>query len=261
MLAAVLLAALVCVTLAVTLAVFAGQAVPQAARRELATAPDTSVLVSGPLTGNSAASETTAVRAAMRSAFGRVPFAFYTALWPDPLPLASAGVAAGTGAAPQLPTSAVQAVAADGIQANSVLTSGSWPATAVPASAAQPIPAALDAAAASRLHVSAGDLLTLRAAASSRPILVRVTGLFRPRDPASAYWRLDLIGQGGVGHSGRLTIYGPLVVSPAARWPPTPLPGWPCRSWRISRGTTSCLSRDNSRSSSSSCLTPRRWAT
>jgi len=230
-LAAALLAALVSVTVAVTLAIFAGQAVPQAARRTLAAAPDTSVLVSGPLAGNSAASETVAVRAAMRSAFGSVPFAFYAAQWTEPLPLASAGVTAGAGAgAAKTPAPTVQAVAADGIQANSVLTSGSWPATSLsaipqaaktptavtPAPAAQPVTAALDAAAAGRLHVPAGGLLTLRTAGSSRPILVRVTGLFRPRDPASAYWRLDPISQSGVGNSGGRTIYGPLVVSAAA---------------------------------------------
>ena len=229
-LAAVLFAALVSVTLAVTLVVFAGQVLPQAARRDLAAAPGTSVVVSGPLAGNPVAGETAAVRAAMRSAFGRVPFAFYAALWSDPLPLAGPEVAAPAGGAAQPPTSAVQAVAADGIQANSVLTSGHWPAvslaafprsakapaTPVPASAAQPIPGALDAAAAGRLHVSAGSLLTLHPTGSSRPVLVRITGLFRPRDPASAYWRLDLIGQSGAGRSGRLTIYGPLVVSASA---------------------------------------------
>lgn len=215
MLAAAGVAALVCVTLAVALVVFAGQAVPQAARRELATAPNTSVLVSGPLAGNPPAGETAAVRAAMRSAFGRVPFAFYAALWPDPMPLAGAGVAARTGGSAKPPAAAVQAVAADDIQASSVLTAGSWPAAAA-TPAGEPIPAALDAAAAGRLHVSAADVLTLHAAGSSRPVLVRVTGLFRPRDPASAYWQLDPIGQSGVGHSGPLTIYGPLVVSSAA---------------------------------------------
>ncbi|HUN35159.1 MAG TPA: FtsX-like permease family protein [Trebonia sp.] len=207
-LAAVVLAALVCTTLAVTLAIFAGQVVPQAARDELVAAPDTSVLVSGSLAGSPAAGETVAVRAAMRSAFGRVPFAFYTALWSAPLPLQRAGANS-----PQAAT-AVEAVAAAGIQANSMLTAGRWP----PASPqdSQPIPAALDAAAAGRLDVSAGDLLTLRPAGSSRPVLVRVTGLFRPRDPTSAFWRLDLIGPGGAGRSGRLAVDGPLVVSAAS---------------------------------------------
>ena len=80
-LAAVLLIALTSSALAAALAVFAGETVPQAAQRRLATAPGTSVLVSGPLTAGQATAVTTALHAAMRSAFGPVPFAFYTALW------------------------------------------------------------------------------------------------------------------------------------------------------------------------------------
>ena len=63
-LAALLLIALTSSALAAALAVFAGQTVPQAAQRNLATAPGTSVLVSGPLMAGQAATVTTALPAA-----------------------------------------------------------------------------------------------------------------------------------------------------------------------------------------------------
>ncbi len=208
MLAAVLLIVLTGSALAAALAVFAGQTVPQAEQRKLATSPGTSVLVSGPLTAGQATAVTTALHAAMRSAFGTVPFAFYTALWSPPLsPPAPAGEP-GVSGQPQL-----QAAAAGAIEANAVLAAGRWPAAPQPG---QPIPAALPATAASLLHLSAGEVLTLRGRGTSRPVHVRLTGIFRPRDPASAYWRLDLIGTTGFRSSGQRATYGPLVVNPAA---------------------------------------------
>jgi hypothetical protein len=63
---AVLVTVLVSAALAEALAVFAGQAMPQAVHRELATASGTSVLISGPLTETG---ESAAVRAAIRSAW------------------------------------------------------------------------------------------------------------------------------------------------------------------------------------------------
>jgi hypothetical protein len=201
-LAAVLLTILISSALAAALAVFAGQAVPQAVHRRLATASDTPVLVTGPVTENQ---EGAAVRAAMRSAFGTVPFAFYGALWSDPLDLPAP---AGVSQVPLLEAAALAAAAA-----NSVLVSGTWPTAPRPG---QPIPGALPSATASLLRLSAGDVLTLRDRVSGKPVSVRLTGTFRPRDPTSAYWQLDLIGNGGFSSGGRFTTYGPLVVSPAA---------------------------------------------
>jgi len=201
-LAAVLLTILISAAVAAALAVFAGQAVPQAVHRRLAVPSGTSVLVTGPVTENQ---ETAAVRAAMRSAFGTVPFAFYGALWSDSLSLpAPAGVS-------QVPV--MKAAAADAAAANSVLVSGSWPTAPRPG---QPIPAALPAVTASLLRLSAGDTITLRDRVSNKPVSIRLTGTFRPRDPASAYWQLNLIGNRGFSTNGKFTTYGPLVVSPAA---------------------------------------------
>jgi hypothetical protein len=204
-LAAVLLIALTGSALAAALAVVAGQTVPQAAQRKLAAAPGTSVLVSGPLTAGQAATVTAALRSAMRSALRTVPFEFYRALWSQPLSLPAAA------GAPRAPM--VQASAAAAIQVNAILLAGHWPPAPRPG---QPIPAAIPAATASLLHLSAGQVLTLRAGGAARPVRVRLTGIFRPRDRASAYWRLDLLGTAGFRSSGRRTIYGPLVVSPAA---------------------------------------------
>jgi hypothetical protein len=201
-LAVVLLTILISAAVAAALADFAGQAVPQAVHRRLAAPSETSVLVSGPVTENQ---ETAAVRAAMRSAFGAVPFTFYSALWSDSLDLpAPSGVS-------QVPL--MKAAAVDAAAANSVLVSGNWPTVPRPG---QPIPAVIPAVTASLLRLSAGDILTLRDRASNKPVAFRLTGTFRPRDPASAYWKLNLIGNGGFSSNGRFTTYGPLVVNPAA---------------------------------------------
>jgi FtsX-like permease family len=201
-LAAVLLTILISASLAAALAVFAGQAVPQAVHRRLAVASDTTVLVSGPVTESQ---ETAAVHAAMRSAFGTVPFTLYAALWSVSLDLPAP---AGAGHVPLM-----KAAAADAAAANSVLVSGSWPTSPRPG---QPIPAVLPAVTASLLRLSAGDVLTLRDRVSGEPVSIRLTGTFRPRDPASAYWHLNLIGNGGFSSNGQFTTYGPLLVSPAA---------------------------------------------
>jgi hypothetical protein len=204
-LAAVLLTTLIGAALAAALAVFAGQTVPQAAQRNLAAAPGTSVLFSGPLPPGQAGPVTTALHAAMRSAFEAVPFAFYRALWSGPLTLT------GPAGLPQRPL--MKAAAAGAIEVNSVLESGHWPTAPRPG---QPIPAALPAATARLLHLSAGESLVLRDHAVGPPVRMRLTGTFRPRDPASPYWQVNLIGAAGFRSAGRHTTYGPLVVSPAA---------------------------------------------
>ena len=61
-----------------------------------------------------------------------------------------------------------------------------------------------------------GEIIALRDARSAKPVPVRVTGLYLPRDPASPYWGLNLIGASGVASVGGFTTYGPLIVSPAA---------------------------------------------
>ncbi len=197
---------LIATALAAALADFGGQGLDRAVHRELASAPGTSVDLSGTLTASQGARGASAVRSAMRSAFGHVPFALYGATWSGALDLPPRP--RGTKTVPQ-----VQAAALGGLQARATLLSGSWPGLAAPG---RPVPAALPARAAALLHVAAGDVIATRDAQSGKPVLLRVTGVYAARNQASGYWGLDLIGPGGQTSAGGFTTYGPLVVNPAA---------------------------------------------
>lgn len=197
---------LVATGLTAALADIGGQGLDRAVHRDLASAPGTSVALSGTLTAAHMAWATSAVRSAMRSAFGRVPFGLYGATWSGALDLP-----AGPGRTRTVPQ--LQAAALSGLQARATLLSGSWPG---PPAVGQPVPAALPARAAGLLHVAAGDVITTRDAQSGKPVALRVTGIYAARDPASGYWGLDLIGPDGQASAGGFTTYGPLVVSPAA---------------------------------------------
>ena len=197
---------LVATGLAAALADFGGQGLDRAVHRDLAAASGTSVNVSGALKASQDAPGTAAVRSGMRSAFGRVPFALYGATWSGALDLPPGPHM--RKAVPQ-----VQAAALGGLQARATLVSGSWPG---PPAAAGPVPAALPARAAGLLHVATGDVITTRDALSGKPVRLRVTGIYTARVPASGYWGLDLIGPDGQMSAGGFTVYGPLVVSPAA---------------------------------------------
>jgi hypothetical protein len=197
---------LVATGLTAALADLGGQGLDRAVHQDLASASGTSVDVSGTLTARQDAAGGSAVRSAMRSAFGRVPFALYRATWSDALDLPPGPRRAKT--VPQ-----VQAAALGSLQARATLLSGSWPG---PPTAGGPVPAALPARAAGLLHVATGDVIATRDAGSGEPVRLRVTGIYAARDPASGYWGLDLIGPDGQASAGGFTTYGPLVVSPAA---------------------------------------------
>jgi hypothetical protein len=197
---------LVATALAAALADFGGQGLDRAVHRDLASASGTSVAVSGALKADQGTQGTAAVRSAMRLAFGGAPFALYGATWSDALDLP--GSARGAKTVPQ-----VQAASLSGLQARGTLLSGSWPG---PPAGGQPVPAALPARAVSLLHVATGDVITTRDTLSGKPVLLRVTGIYAARDPASGYWGLDLIGPDGQASAGGFTTYGPLVVNPAA---------------------------------------------
>jgi hypothetical protein len=196
---------LIAAALAAALADFAGQGLSQAERHNLAMASGNSVTVSGTVTAGGAAAGTRAVRSAMRSAFGAVPFSFQSAAWSDALDLPG----------PPHPRTVpqLQAAAMGGLLAHALLIRGTWPGPPRPG---QPIPGALPARAAALLHLTPGQVLTVRDARSAKPVRIRVTGLYVPRDPASPYWGLDTIGASGVVSLGGFTTYGPLSVSPGA---------------------------------------------
>ncbi|MFG2096339.1 FtsX-like permease family protein [Streptomyces sp. NPDC048612] len=92
------------------------------------------------------------------------------------------------------------------------LTAGRWPAPA----AHGRLPVALPEAAAARLGVKPGRRITLHNRLSGPARLtVEVTGVYRPKDRADPYWKLDDLGGRGVRISG-FTTYGPLLAAPAA---------------------------------------------
>jgi hypothetical protein len=217
-LAAAALTTLVAAALATALAVFAGQALPLALRHDLATAPGTSLALSGPVGPGQSAPDNAALAGVIRSALHRVPFSFYQADWSDPLGLVA-------GSRPARPASAgpgnvplIQAGSLGGITTRAVLLAGHWP-TAPGAGTGRLIPAALPAPVAALLHLSPGDVLRLRDRTDGQLVGFRLTGVFAPRQlsgPAASYGELNIVGPAGVSTAGGFTTYGPLVVSPAA---------------------------------------------
>jgi len=212
-LTAAALAVFVTAALASALAIFTGQALPRAARQDLASQPGVWMDISGSVAPGQAGRYQAGVPAVIRAALQGVPVTIYQALWSDPLRVTGAAGArlGGPGDVPL-----VQAASLAGLPGHAVLVSGRWPAAPRPG---QPIPAALPEAAAARAHLAAGALLSVHDQVSGRPERFLITGVYRPRattGPAAGYWRLDLIGATGAATSSGFTTYGPLTVSPAA---------------------------------------------
>ncbi|HEY3957038.1 MAG TPA: FtsX-like permease family protein [Streptosporangiaceae bacterium] len=231
-LGAVLVNAVVAAALAAALASFAGQALSQAALRQIETAPRLDMAISGAATLTQARTATKAIGQALHGAFGPIPVTLYSSLWSNSLGLppaaqSAAARSAGRPATPAggraaarsagghaAPVRLLQAAAPTGLVARSVLVRGSWPA-AGPGRPGQPVPAALPAASAGPLRLAVGSVLTLHDRDTGAPVRIRVTGLFRPRDPTASYWDLNLIGASGSSQQGGFVTYGPLVVDPA----------------------------------------------
>jgi FtsX-like permease family len=216
-LGAAALTTLVAAAVAAALAVFAGQALPLAVRHDLSVAPGTAVSVSGPVTSGQTGATSQALRTAIGHALGGVPFAFSAASWSDPLSLVPGKAPSRPASTPKSDTPLLQAAVLTGVTSHAILVSGQWPAASV--TAGTPIPAALPASAAMLLHVSAGDVLTVRDRADNSVFRFRITGLFAQRQQsgtAAAYWSLNVVPASGSSTLGGFTTYGPLLVSPAA---------------------------------------------
>jgi len=236
-LGAALVTAMVTATLAAALASFADGALPQAIHRQLATAHGTSIVVSGAVNAPIARQDDHVVRRSMRTALGSGALTISSARWSDPLGLPAP--------AHHKITPLAEAAAPDGIRARVVLTAGSWPGPPArggpgrtgggrqgqPGGQGQPgrhgqpgrpggipaaVPAAMPVAVASQLHLAPGDMLTVRDRDTGARVRLRITGIFRARQPASAYWQLTPAGPGGSTTSGTFVTYGPLIVAPAA---------------------------------------------
>ena len=232
-LAAAGLTTLVAAVIGAALAVFVGQGLPLAIRHDLSVAPGTALSIAGPVSNGQTAATASTLRRAVGRSLGGVPFEFWSGTWSDPLDLVPgslpAPASAAKGNAPLL-----EAAALDGITSHAILVSGRWPAAPDPGQASRTqaarappasgvIPAALPASAAALLHLSPGDVLTLKDDIGDARISFRITGLFAPRrlsGAAASYWALDTIPASGFGTQDGYTAYGPLLVSPAAFAPP-----------------------------------------
>ena len=220
--------------LAAVLWTFAGAAVPPAAESALAAPQDRSVALSGVIgdTGQ-AISDSQIIRGTLRKAWPGTAFQMQSALWSQPLQLSTSTAGTPTvntggpsGPAPTQTITQIRPASLEGFSAQTTLTAGTWPGP--PARGGGPLPVALPATVASRLHVTIGSLLTGSPQSGGAAVTLRVTGLFRVRNPASPYWALDLVPTSGVGvqkgafatPSGNAPYvtdsYGPAVVNPAA---------------------------------------------
>jgi ABC-type antimicrobial peptide transport system permease subunit len=215
--AAATLTTLVAATVGAALAVFGGQALGLAVRHDLSAAPGTALSVTAQVSAPSqATSDTATLKQAIGGAMPGVPYSFNQALWSDPLGLVPGALPATPASAGRGNTPTVEAASMSGIEGHAVLVSGAWPAAT---GTSQPVPAALPASAATLLHVSVGDVLTLRDRISNATVRFKVTGLFAPRragGPAAAYWALDELPASGVSAASGFAIYGPLVVGQPA---------------------------------------------
>lgn len=206
LLASVLLSTLIAASVTAALAGFAASSLPQAVSAELAQAPRATIVISGALDAAQARADSGVVRAEVRRAFGSVPAAFRQALWSDPIALPAPRGAK--------TVSLVQAAAADQIETHAVLTAGAWP--TAPRAPGAPVPAAAPASVATALHLAPGTLLSLRDRLTGARVRIRLTGFYRPSNPASPYWGLDLIAASGVSVQPGFITYGPFVVAAGA---------------------------------------------
>jgi hypothetical protein len=203
----VAITAVTAVTAVAAVAAFAGQALAQAAHRQLASA-DTSVAITAQADSAAAKADSAAVAARLRTAFGAAPLALYSCQWSDYLALP------GTPRSTSPPL--MLAAAPQGIASMARLTAGTWPTVD---RRSQPIPAALPAATAARLRLTVGDTVLLSDRITKATVPVRVVGLFRPASPSgprAMYWHLDVIGVSGVSTTDGSATYGPLVVDQSA---------------------------------------------
>ncbi|MGH3739461.1 MAG: FtsX-like permease family protein, partial [Micromonosporaceae bacterium] len=210
LLAAAATATLLATVLLTGLGVYAGQVLDAATRAAVAAAPaeERTILVSG------SGSDTEELDAAVRDAVG-------DGLHGLPTGITRASRAAGW----SLPAGLGDARPdADGVLYASVmrlddlpdhahLVSGEWPAAtgpAAPGPAATGPPTVLAEPVARLLGLKAGDQLTLTDRGARRPLVVRVSGVWQPDDPADPYWRL--VPELTTGALPGTATYGPLVV-------------------------------------------------
>jgi hypothetical protein len=211
--ASLLLAILIAVTVTTGLSSFGARALPAAVHQRLAAAPATPILVSGQIGAARARADQSAISASVRTALGGVPFTLASGRWLDQLALPRPH---GASQAPLIQAPLIQAAVLSGVRAHAVLAAGTWPGPRRPGA---PLGVVLPVSTAGLLHFSVGQVLALRDSLTGAPVRLRVTGLFRPRDPAGPYWRLSLLGTSGKLVQGTFVTYGPMLASPSALGP------------------------------------------
>jgi FtsX-like permease family len=221
-LAAAALTTLVAATVGAAFAAFAGQALPQAVRHDLVVAPGTTLAAAGSFASGNPAPTTAALRSSIAAGLGGVSFSFWQGTWSDPLGFVAGSLPAEPASITSDNIPQLLAASLDGVTDHAVLVTGQWPGQ-VPASAADPIPAALPASTAALLKLRPGDVLRVQDENTGARVTFILTGLYAERQsPASvaSYWQLDSIpatgSVNGTGPASGYTTYGPLVVSPTA---------------------------------------------
>src|SRR5215470_8067071 len=235
--ASLLLAILTSTTVTVGLASFGARALPAAEHRRLASVSGATIEVSGQVGTGRADADTRVIRSSVASALGMVGFGMLSGRWSDQLTLPRPRG--------EIQTPLIQAAVLGDVAAHARLTSGHWPG---PRGRGQPVPVALPASTAAMLHFTVGQVLTLPDSLTGARARLRVTGLYRPRDPAAPYWRLSLLGTSGRLVQGSFVTYGPMLVAPSALGPGGLTPGQ--ASWlitvntrQIKPGSTAALGR------------------
>jgi len=216
---------LACVTVTVLLTTgltavlwtFASAVIPFGARGILADPQDRVLALNGPVDAIQAAADSQQILAALRKAWPGVGFQLDSARWTQTLQLPP--LAGGT------IIRQVQLASLNGLDGQATLTAGKWPG---PPRHSDPVPVALPAAAAGQLHLIVGSVLTAAPQTGGAATSLRVTGLFRARNPDSTYWALDLLPVSGISIQSSHIVYaglsssqstisiGPAVVNPAA---------------------------------------------
>ena len=174
LLACVAVTVLLATGLAAAIWTFAAAVVPFGAQSTLADPRDRVIAFNGPVNASQAAADSQQVRAALRKAWPGVGFELESARWTQTLQLSS--LAAGT------TFRQIQLASLEGFSTQATLTAGKWPG---PPQHNGPVPVALPAAAASQLNLTVGSVLTAAPPSGGTATSIRVTGLFRARNPAS----------------------------------------------------------------------------
>ena len=153
------------------------------------------------------------IGSALRGAYGQLPTRIDSSTQSGPFALPAALRPAGEPKRAADEDSPDLTVFATFDRSRTVLTAGRMPGRVTARTGT--VPVALPETAARTLGLRPGATATLTDRVTGRPVRVEVTGLFRPADPAAAYWRLDpLGGRGSLTVS--FTTYGPLLADPSA---------------------------------------------